>query len=112
MGGKRRVGYHDFCIPRCPFGKSVFPPAPSPPLARKVVSNQRNGVDVDKLDYFLRDSTSALGESSPLVHVQRLIDATAVFKDPKTGETTVRERASEQACEGKRAAAAALKSPR
>ena len=55
-----------------------------------MVSNQRNGIDVDKLDYFLRDSTSALGESSPLIHVQRLIDATAVFPDPKSGETTVR----------------------
>jgi deoxynucleoside triphosphate triphosphohydrolase SAMHD1 len=42
-----------------------------------IVANQRNGIDVDKLDYFLRDSMSAFGKL-PDIHVDRILQCTRV----------------------------------
>lgn len=44
-----------------------------------IVANKRNGVDVDKLDYFLRDSLVALGDEPAEVHVDRLFQSTRVI---------------------------------
>jgi len=46
------------------------------------------GIDVDKIDYFLRDSSSAFGESSPLIEVTRIIESCGV-KTLATGETSI-----------------------
>lgn len=42
-----------------------------------IVANQRNGIDVDKLDYFLRDSMSAFGKL-PDIHVDRILQCARV----------------------------------
>lgn len=42
-----------------------------------IVANKRNGIDVDKLDYFLRDSLSCFGRL-PDVHVDRIISCARV----------------------------------
>lgn len=42
-----------------------------------IVANKRNGIDVDKLDYFARDSLSCLGKL-PELHVDRLFNCARV----------------------------------
>lgn len=42
-----------------------------------IVANQRNGIDVDKLDYFLRDSMSCFGKL-PDIHVDRIVQCARV----------------------------------
>ena len=61
---------------------------PSKRFLFEIVSNHRNGIDVDKIDYFLRDSSSAFGESSPLIQVTRLIESSAAMVSAE-GEATV-----------------------
>lgn len=44
-----------------------------------IVANQRNGIDVDKLDYFLRDSMSCFGKL-PDIHVDRILQCARVCR--------------------------------
>lgn len=57
----------------------------------EIVANKRNGLDVDKIDYFVRDATCAFGDSQPSIQVARIIDSSAVFKDA-SGEFQVPDR--------------------
>lgn len=43
-----------------------------------IVANKRNGIDVDKLDYFLRDSMSCYGKL-PDIHVDRILTCARVI---------------------------------
>jgi hypothetical protein len=43
-----------------------------------IVANKRNGIDVDKLDYFLRDSMSCFGQL-PDIHVDRILNCSRVI---------------------------------
>ena len=43
-----------------------------------IVANKRNGIDVDKLDYFLRDSMSCYGKL-PELHVDRILNCARVI---------------------------------
>eukprot|EP00614_Pseudopedinella_elastica_P006138 CAMPEP_0172603114 /NCGR_PEP_ID=MMETSP1068-20121228/23318_1 /TAXON_ID=35684 /ORGANISM="Pseudopedinella elastica, Strain CCMP716" /LENGTH=597 /DNA_ID=CAMNT_0013404729 /DNA_START=310 /DNA_END=2103 /DNA_ORIENTATION=+ len=49
---------------------------PSKRFLFEIVANKRNGIDVDKLDYFQRDSSTAIGKTD--VQVDRIIEASAV----------------------------------
>lgn len=44
-----------------------------------IVANKRHGIDVDKLDYFLRDSLSVYGRAAADVHFSRLLSASRVL---------------------------------
>lgn len=53
-----------------------------PPAKRflfDIVANKRNGIDVDKLDYFLRDSTNCYGRPGVDCQIQRLITCARVI---------------------------------
>ncbi|KAH8618058.1 hypothetical protein ERJ75_000316200 [Trypanosoma vivax] len=42
----------------------------------EVVNNRRNGVDMDKVDYFMRDSICCFGKPALDVRVNRLVNST------------------------------------
>lgn len=63
-------------------GREVFPHA-------SVISNKRNGIDVDRLDYFLRDSLCCFGKPTVDVRAQRLFQTARILRDPKSGEWVV-----------------------
>ncbi|KAG8341363.1 hypothetical protein TRVL_07808 [Trypanosoma vivax] len=44
-----------------------------------VIANKRNGVDMDRLDYFMRDSIACYGRAAFDVHIPRLFSASKVF---------------------------------
>ena len=49
-----------------------------------IVSNARNGIDVDKLDYLVRDAMSAFGSSKPPVFdIYRMIHSSRVLRRPR-----------------------------
>uniref|UniRef100_A0A0A9X105 Uncharacterized protein ZK177.8 n=1 Tax=Lygus hesperus TaxID=30085 RepID=A0A0A9X105_LYGHE len=41
----------------------------------EIISNQRNGIDVDKMDYFIRDSMCCFGKPTVDVRVHRLFNS-------------------------------------
>ncbi|RNF01352.1 SAM domain-containing protein [Trypanosoma rangeli] len=70
----------------CILGLSPKSPWPTgtgrPPCKRylvDIVANKRNGLDVDRLDYFLRDSLACYGRAALDVHIPRLLSACKVF---------------------------------
>jgi deoxynucleoside triphosphate triphosphohydrolase SAMHD1 len=54
-----------------------------------VISNKRNGIDVDRLDYFLRDSLCCFGKPTVDVRSQRLFQTARILRDPKSNEWVV-----------------------
>ena len=44
-----------------------------------IVSNKRNGIDVDKLDYFMRDSLCCYGRTAMDCHISRLLSSCKVI---------------------------------
>jgi HD superfamily phosphohydrolase len=66
--------------------KGVRPGAPCPPsiaphkrFLAEIVSNKRCGIDVDKLDYFLRDSMCCFGKTAVDVRLHRFFGAARVM---------------------------------
>ncbi|RNF25718.1 SAM domain-containing protein [Trypanosoma conorhini] len=72
----------ELCItglsPRLPWPTDIGRP-PCKRFLVDIVANKRNGLDVDRLDYFLRDSLACYGRASLDVHVPRLLSACKVF---------------------------------
>ncbi|RNC49376.1 hypothetical protein TcCL_NonESM00603 [Trypanosoma cruzi] len=73
-------------IELCILGLAPKSPWPTnvgrPPYKRflvDIVANKRNGVDVDRLDYFLRDSLGCYGRAALDVHIPRLFSACKVL---------------------------------
>lgn len=47
----------------------------------EIISNKRNGVDVDRLDYFIRDSVGCFGKPTVDVRVQRIFNSARLVCD-------------------------------
>lgn len=62
--------------------RDIFPHA-------SVISNKRNGIDVDRLDYFLRDSLCCFGKPTVDVRAQRLFQTARILRDPASNEWIV-----------------------
>lgn len=54
-----------------------------------VISNKRNGIDVDRLDYFLRDSLCCFGKQTVDVRSQRLFQTARIIRDDTINEWVV-----------------------
>ncbi|KAH9579868.1 HD domain [Trypanosoma melophagium] len=74
--------FMELCIsglaPRAQWPNNVGRP-PSKRFLVDIVANKRNGIDVDKLDYFLRDSLGCYGRAVVDVHIPRLLSACKVM---------------------------------
>ncbi|ORC90922.1 uncharacterized protein TM35_000073460 [Trypanosoma theileri] len=74
--------FMELCIsglaPRAQWPNNIGRP-PSKRFLVDIVANKRNGIDVDKLDYFLRDSLGCYGRAAVDVHVPRLLSACKVI---------------------------------
>lgn len=60
--------------------------SPTRRILGEIVSNKRCGIDVDKLDYFHRDSLSCYGRATVDARYTRLFSAMRAVQAPKTGE--------------------------
>ena len=54
----------------------------------EIVSSKRTGFDVDRLDYFLRDGQSALGQRPDDISINRLMGCARVVEE-SAGKTTI-----------------------
>eukprot|EP00930_Biecheleria_cincta_P049319 TRINITY_DN3453_c0_g1_i9.p1 TRINITY_DN3453_c0_g1~~TRINITY_DN3453_c0_g1_i9.p1 ORF type:complete len:724 (-),score=129.45 TRINITY_DN3453_c0_g1_i9:3-2174(-) len=73
--------------PGAPWPDSIGRP-PAKRFLFDIVANKRNGIDVDKLDYFHRDIASVFGSASPLgCDIPRLLESVRVLS--VEGETQV-----------------------
>ena len=56
------------------------PPAPTQaPFYKELISNKRNGIDVDRLDYLIRDSLCCFGKPTMDVRVNRLFNSARII---------------------------------
>ena len=65
--------------PRKPWPKNVGRPV-SKRFLCEIVANKRCGIDVDKLDYFMRDSLCCYGRATVDCHISRLIASCSAMK--------------------------------
>eukprot|EP00759_Apiculatamorpha_spiralis_P039479 PhF_6_TR38328/c0_g1_i1/m.57150 len=54
-----------------------------------IVSNKRNGIDVDKLDYFLRDSLHCYGRLPVDINIERIIQSSRAMLSDDSGQYQV-----------------------
>ncbi|CAD2218165.1 hypothetical protein AGDE_16044 [Angomonas deanei] len=76
------INFIELCITGLPPGKA-WPDninrAPEKRFLVDIVANKRHGIDVDKLDYFLRDSLGVYGRAEVNIHFPRLLSACKVL---------------------------------
>lgn len=79
---KKDLRFIELCIaglaPKAPWPNDIGRPSKKRFLL-DIVSNKRSGLDVDKLDYFLRDSLGCYGRAALDVHIPRLLNACRVL---------------------------------
>ena len=73
--------------PRDGYGKVEANGGKAKQFLYEIVANHRNGIDVDKFDYFARDSMH-LGMTISF-DASRLMKFSRVYVDPKTGESQI-----------------------
>lgn len=82
--------FMELCIAGLP-PRARWPPHCGRPAHKRflvdIVANKRHGIDVDKLDYFLRDSHSVFGRAAVDVNFHRLVSACRVL--PYDGELQI-----------------------
>ena len=80
---ERDVNLIELCIqglaPGAPWDAELVGRSEKKRFLLDIVSNKRNGVDVDKLDYFMRDSLGCYGRVAVDCHIPRLLSSCRVI---------------------------------